>query len=277
MNKNLNSMNKINIDLLEYPRLRIEAVHTVCLSPVWNGITLAGHYWRLYHNSGRGAGVFLKGRALELHPECFYLLAPNCNLRTWLTGNPLQTYIHFDFTGITGNPDSPFHEFELDEGMRDLFESIRGLCKKGQGISPRLSLLAVHAAARAVCQMPEESLSELSFDARISRCCTRIRGSLPKNLSIALLARESGMAPNSFLRRFREVTGTTPYRYLLNLRYHAAARLLEESSLGIDEICEQVGVRDRFHFSRCFKGFFGLPPAAYRKARKSGTGNSNPP
>ncbi len=277
MNKNPNFMNKINIDLLEYPRLRITEVRTLRLSAFWDGLTLAGHYWRLYCNAGEGAGIFLRGRPVELKPDCFYLLAPDCNLRTWLKGNPIHTYIHFDLSGISGNPDSPFHEFELDEGMRLLFESIRKLCKKGVGISPKLSLLAVHAAARALCRIPEESLSELSFDVRISRCCSRIREDLPQNLSIPLLARESGMAPNSFLRRFKEVTGTTPHRYLLNLRYHAAARLLKESSLEINEICEQVGVKDRFHFSRCFKAFFGLPPAAYRKARKSGTGISNPP
>ena len=43
------------------------------------------------------------------------------------------------------------------------------------------------------------------------------------------------------------------------------ARLLEEGELSIDDICETVGVKDRFHFSRMFKRLHGLSPAAYRR------------
>ena len=35
----------------------------------------------------------------------------------------------------------------------------------------------------------------------------------------------------------------------------------------IDEICEYVGVRDRFHFSRMFKSRYGLSPGRYRASR----------
>ena len=88
------------------------------------------------------------------------------------------------------------------------------------------------------------------------------------DFDIPALAARAGFAPNAFIRRFREVTGRTPHQYLLNLRYIQAARLLESTDLGIDEIIAEIGVRDRFHFSRTFKRFYGTPPAAFRASRR---------
>ena len=39
------------------------------------------------------------------------------------------------------------------------------------------------------------------------------------DISIDQLAARVRMAPNAFLRQFREITGSTPYQYLLQLRY----------------------------------------------------------
>lgn len=92
-----------------------------------------------------------------------------------------------------------------------------------------------------------------------------------RELDIPELAARAGFVPNSFIRRFREVTGSTPHQYLLNLRYTLAARLLESTDLEIDAIAAEIGVKDRFHFSRTFKRLFGSPPATYRNAsQKSG-------
>ena len=79
------------------------------------------------------------------------------------------------------------------------------------------------------------------------------------------LAARVRMAPNAFLRQFREITGSTPYQYLLQLRYSYASQLLESRAFSIDEICELIGVKDRFHFSRRFKKLYGAAPAQYRR------------
>ena len=89
-------------------------------------------------------------------------------------------------------------------------------------------------------------------------------------LSIEKMAAECGMGVNCFIRRFRECTGCTPYQYLTQVRYAAAARMLENDLLSIDEICAEVGIPDRFHFSRTFKRLYGHTPAAYRKAARTG-------
>ena len=52
---------------------------------------------------------------------------------------------------------------------------------------------------------------------------------------------------------------------MIQKRYNYAAQLLKNSNLSIETICEASGVKDRFHFSRQFKKFFGMAPAAYRR------------
>ena len=93
---------------------------------------------------------------------------------------------------------------------------------------------------------------------------------LRNDIGIEELAARARMAPNAFLRQFRGITGSTPYQYLLQLRYSYASQLLESQAFSIDEICELVGVKDRFHFSRRFKKLYGAPPALYRRQHTTG-------
>lgn len=55
--------------------------------------------------------------------------------------------------------------------------------------------------------------------------------------------------------------------YLQEIRYALAAQLLESTSLTIGEICEKIGIRDPFHFSREFKRCHERSPSLYRKGR----------
>ena len=63
-----------------------------------------------------------------------------------------------------------------------------------------------------------------------------------------------------------EITKVTPYQYLLSVRYTMAAYLLKNGEYDIEKVCEMIGVKDRFHFSRRFKQLYGMPPGAYRKS-----------
>ena len=154
----------------------METIHLVRLQPLWNGMRLTGHHWRLYVHDAPGAGVVVNEEKLELSPGFAWLLPPHGDLPAWCENPALnQLYLHFE------------------------------------------------------------------------------------------VARRLGMPVNAFIRRFQAGTGSTPYQYLTNLRYTRAARLLEEGELSIDDICETVGVKDRFHFSRMFKRLHGLSPAAYRQ------------
>ncbi len=254
---------------LSDPQIRIEYVAEAHLNPVWRIQVLSDFFWRLYYNDAPGAGVFIRGEKYELQPHSIYLLPPHCNLQTWCDGDPLQLYIHFEIANILGNEQFPCIPVPLDESIRMLIAAL----KTALGAEPdgyRARLLSLSLAALAVSMLPPESLTLFHADARIRKACDHIRKNIAREVNLEKLSMLSGMSLNSFLRCFRENTGTTPYQYLLHLRYARAAQMLEGSILPIDEICELVGVHDRFHFSRTFKQINGVPPAEYRKQYLAG-------
>ena len=259
-------MNKINTAILEYPQLRMDSVGYVRLGKFWNSLILGGHYWRLYYNNSGGAGVYVGRKKVELRPERIYLLPPNCDLETWCTGDPVQLYLHFEMTQIAGNPDSLCNELPVSADMHTLLTRLSTLLEhREEANRAQVKLLAIAIAGGAMAMLPPEALTELNSDKRIAAVCDYLRENIRNDIGIEQLAARARMAPNAFLRQFREITGSTPYQYLLQLRYSYASQLLESRAFSIDEICDLIGVKDRFHFSRRFKKLYGAPPALYRR------------
>jgi transcriptional regulator GlxA family with amidase domain len=87
---------------------------------------------------------------------------------------------------------------------------------------------------------------------------------LAEPLSVEALAVRALMSPRTFARRFRAVTGTTPYAWLLHQRTLLAQRLLE-SGLPVEEVARRSGFGSaatlREHFSR----IRGTSPSAYQR------------
>jgi transcriptional regulator GlxA family with amidase domain len=79
------------------------------------------------------------------------------------------------------------------------------------------------------------------------------------------LARELGMSPRNFIRRFKAATGLAPVDYLQRLRVRAAQRLLEEEHSNVQEVSRAVGYEDAAFFRSLFKRHTGLSPGVYRR------------
>lgn len=243
--------------------IRMETIHMVRLRPVWNGMRLTGHHWRLYVHDAPGAGVMVNGEKLELSPGFAWLLPPHGDLPAWCENPALnQLYLHFEVARLTGSRRAPASAVPLDPVLAAL---ARELKEQLDSQAPALILTATALAAAALARLPGDAWDELGPDREIEELCESLRHTLAQELTVTDLARRFGMPVNAFIRRFQAGTGSTPYQYLTNLRYTRAARLLEEGELSIDDICEAVGVKDRFHFSRMFKRLHGLSPAAYRR------------
>lgn len=83
--------------------------------------------------------------------------------------------------------------------------------------------------------------------------------------SVAEMAWYAGMSARTLQRRFLEVEGQTPARWLVSEQMMYAARLLEETDLSLTAIAARVGISGpdvlRRNFARCY----GESPRAYRK------------
>jgi AraC-like DNA-binding protein len=104
------------------------------------------------------------------------------------------------------------------------------------------------------------------FDAL--RASLRSRPELP--YTIADLARQAGMSPSHFVRRYKDVVGITPMVDLKNLRVATASHLLMTTALSLKEIAERAGFCDVYYFSRVFRESQGMPPGKFRLNRNIG-------
>jgi transcriptional regulator GlxA family with amidase domain len=90
-----------------------------------------------------------------------------------------------------------------------------------------------------------------------------------QSLSIAILAARAAMSTRTFIRRFKEQTGTTPLQWILFSRIRHAQQLLEISQLSIDEVATKTGFDNPANFRERFRRTLGVSPKTYRRTFSS--------
>jgi transcriptional regulator GlxA family with amidase domain len=86
---------------------------------------------------------------------------------------------------------------------------------------------------------------------------------LKEDLRVERLARRSAMSPRNFARVFTEEVGTTPARYVEELRLEAAKRRLENRSDSIERIAMDCGFGSGVNLRRVFQRQVGIGPREY--------------
>ncbi|CAL9578500.1 HTH-type transcriptional regulator CdhR [Streptomyces sp. enrichment culture] len=89
---------------------------------------------------------------------------------------------------------------------------------------------------------------------------------LDEEVTVEQLAARAHMSPRTFARRFRQETGTTPYRWILRQRVLLAQRLLEATDETVDAIAGRTGFGDAAALRHHFVRTVGTTPQAYRRA-----------
>jgi len=85
------------------------------------------------------------------------------------------------------------------------------------------------------------------------------------NITIDGICRAIYLSPSYFSRKFKNKTGMTPYKFLLELRLAKAKELLSEGDFSIEEASRLCGFANSAHLSTAFKKSEGLSPSEYRK------------
>lgn len=92
-----------------------------------------------------------------------------------------------------------------------------------------------------------------------------------KETDLATLARQAGLEPRTFLRRFQKATGYTTTEYVQRLRIGKAREFLQFGDLPVDAIGWEVGYSDPGSFRKVFTRLVGLTPGEYRRRFRVGS------
>jgi len=106
----------------------------------------------------------------------------------------------------------------------------------------------------------------------IAKAIELINDNFDQQLRVESIANELGMSVSGFHYHFKEVTAMSPLQYQKRLRLQEARRLLLVGGLNTTDVAFRVGYNDSSHFSREYKGLFGLPPKQDMKRLQGGAG-----
>lgn len=123
-----------------------------------------------------------------------------------------------------------------------------------------------HALCRAFVYDAMQRHEELAWSASVLAARDFIHESFgDEQLSVEMVAQHVGLSPQHLIVLFRQAIGTTPGRYLWQLRASKARELLIHSALSQQSIAFECGFKSPPHFSRLMKRLYGMTPAELRK------------
>ena len=107
--------------------------------------------------------------------------------------------------------------------------------------------------------------TETNEDDRVRQIKDYIAANYMQDITLKDLSGMVCMSEDSFSRFFKNKTGRTPNRYIIDYRLGIAARLLLTTKLSVAEIGYSCGFNTLSHFNRLFRDSKGCTPSEFRE------------
>lgn len=101
-----------------------------------------------------------------------------------------------------------------------------------------------------------------SHQGRIGKILNRIHMNYAETFDVDELAREAGMGVSTFFSHFKSIALTSPIQYIKSIRLYKARLKMANEAMTAAEAAIAVGYESVSQFSREYKRFFGISPAA---------------
>jgi AraC-like DNA-binding protein len=259
-------MSVIRTDL-EDPRLRLLVCgHTRIQPNRWNFSRLSFPYWRLYWNASAGASIRCEKETVPLTPSQAVLIRPDAIFSTRNTKPCGHLYVHFQIPAVVLSSAPSIIRLPMKSPLPELIASI---CKLLRTSHPPAWKVSFHARALVELALAIADIhpgGAPGTDARVLKVLSYMDDHLKPNTSNADLAREARMSASALNHLFKDQVGHSLQAFLRRKRVEKAALLLQFSDLSIEQIADETGFCDRYHFSKVFRSLQGVGPAAFRQA-----------
>ncbi len=102
-------------------------------------------------------------------------------------------------------------------------------------------------------------------NAFIQKAIAHLKENIEESFSLQALSNAANMSKYSFARKFKQMTGKTPYEYFMDIRIMNALEYLNNDHLKVIDVAVQCGFKSHSHFSQQFRLRTGMTPKEYRK------------
>jgi AraC family transcriptional regulator len=181
-------------------------------------------------------------------------------------GGPLcRRLFDDDLISAVLRPGSHFEDPVLPPVLRSMVREIAAGCPNGSLFAESLSIgIAAHLSRTRSIRSVVKERGRLSA-AQMARLNDMIDYDLGSDLSLSALSEAVGLSKPHFVRLFRNTTGTSPHRYVIQKRLNRAQQLLRSSDASLTSIALDVGFASQSHMSRTFRSVIGITPGEMQK------------
>ena len=110
--------------------------------------------------------------------------------------------------------------------------------------------------------------SNISSNEKIAEACAQINSNIDKTFLISDYAEMYNMSESRFSHLFKLMTGTSPNKYVNEMRIEKAKEMLINTNFLICEIAQSVGMQSQSYFCKVFKKYTLYSPIEYRELFK---------
>lgn len=153
-------------------------------------------------------------------------------------------------------------------GASPTFDLMLHLIRSRLGMAVALDVASVfiYDQSRAAADaQPLVSLGRLDgYDPRLAQAIRLMEQHIDQPLTVAAIARRTGITARTLESLFHAGIGATPGAYYRRLRLHAARRLVVDTRVPMAEVAARSGFASAASFSRAFTEAFDTPPSRMR-------------
>lgn len=179
-------------------------------------------------------------------------------------------YINKEWFESSFNVDSSNIKFSYIKANQKMFLSIKQLFSEIENSiinieneSRLLKCISFMTNTSSVC-CEKESLMDSDLE-KVNMLKEYMDNNYLDNIKLSDLSKFSGMNKYCLIRRFEEVQGLSPHKYITNLRINHSKELIKNNKDSADLALES-GFYDQSHFIKYFKEYTGTTPMKYKKS-----------
>lgn len=235
----------------------------------WSLVDASATYWRLYWATKGSAVVIHDGREHTLEAAgAGLLIPPHTNFSSRCDHPFAKWYMHFTLGGI-GNLARPgVYSIARSQRLQSILSRTCPATGTTQGTLPPDVWRPLWVVELITCVV-QQAISDLCMTSEVSPHAERVlhvvREQATAGLTLASLARTTGLSVREVSRIVKDVTGFTPARYFLELRLDAAMNLLKHTTESIEFVARESGFPNRHYLTRMLAKHRQTTPAVFRK------------
>lgn len=253
------SLNKLGIEILK--------AHHMTLGSKWKGVNICDPFTRLYFVK-KGSGYIHQGeKTLAISDEHVYIVPAGCTV-SYGCDYLEKIWFHIRING-TEKFDllSEFPSIDMLSFSAKSYETLHSSLESEDNIK----LLSVYTLLyETIFAFAERYTPGIAVPVkRYSDLTTALLNEIGDDLRITLTVKDLAdrlfVSTSNAHKTFQAEVGKTIGKYIDEMVFAEAKKLLFDPALSIDDISTRLDFCDRFYFTKRFKELYGLTPASYRR------------